>query len=401
MSVDQQRIYYLDNLRALAMLLGVFFHAAIAYGPTMTNFWLTSGPEQSEAIDFVAWFTHLWRMPLFFVISGFFSLLLIQRRGIKGFLKNRGMRISVPFIIFVPVTLMLIFSSVGWAMQAVENPSPMLQMIISMQSNPDAPETPFNTMHLWFLYNLIWFCLTLAVMVRTGVFDKPWLAALLQPKWLLTLVPLILVPSLNSQVVPHPAADKIYPQLWSFGYYGVFFFLGAAMYRRLDVFDKLQAYVLPLTVVSLVMYYYVYLSFPKGLTLIDAIQLQQDMDFSTAHLITAILEAYIAVYMTVVCLLLGKRYLANNSIIMRYIADSSYWVYIVHLPIIMVVQFVLLDVEWGLWCEFWFSSLLTIALGMITYAMFVRWTPIGTLLNGRRVPLCKKPATKRWDEIFS
>ncbi|MBT8448711.1 MAG: acyltransferase family protein [Gammaproteobacteria bacterium] len=394
-----QRIHYLDNLRALAMLLGVFFHAAVAYGPMLQNLWLSSGPEQSAAIDAVAWFTHLWRMPLFFMISGFFSILLIERRGMSGFLKNRGMRIAVPFIVFMPIIMALVFGSVGWAMQAVENPSPMLQIIIAMAQNPEAPQMPFSTMHLWFLFNLVLFCLALAAIVKAGIFNKPWLDMLLQPKWLLSIVPLLLVPALNSQVSPHPAAERIYPELWSFGFYGIFFFLGAVMYKRLDVLEKLQKYTLPLFIVSLVMYYFVYMNFPKGMTIMDAVQASVGMSFSFEHLIISLLEAYIAVYMTIVCLVLGKRYLSSNSGTMRYIADSSYWVYIIHLPVIFVVQFVLLDVTWGLWAEFWFSSLFTVAFGMLTYAIFVRWTPIGILLNGRRVPLRKRADEKRWDEV--
>ena len=33
------RIHYMDNLRALAMLAGVVFHAAFAYSPLMHPLW--------------------------------------------------------------------------------------------------------------------------------------------------------------------------------------------------------------------------------------------------------------------------------------------------------------------------------------------------------------------------
>ena len=112
--------------------------------------------------------------------------------------------------------------------------------------------------------------------------------------------------------------------------------------------------------------------------------------FSMQHLLVATLEAYIAVFMTIVCLVYGARLLDIHSKTMRYIADASYWIYIIHLPVLFVIQFHLLDVDWGVWPEFLVSSFGTLAIGFITYAALVRWTPIGIMLNGRRVPLTNK-----------
>ena len=36
---QQQRLYYMDNLRAWAMLVGIVFHVALAYSPYMHNIW--------------------------------------------------------------------------------------------------------------------------------------------------------------------------------------------------------------------------------------------------------------------------------------------------------------------------------------------------------------------------
>ena len=46
------RFYYMDNLRALAMLLGIFFHAALAYVTTLQELWLAADPANSEVIGF-------------------------------------------------------------------------------------------------------------------------------------------------------------------------------------------------------------------------------------------------------------------------------------------------------------------------------------------------------------
>jgi peptidoglycan/LPS O-acetylase OafA/YrhL len=69
---------------------------------------------------------------------------------------------------------------------------------------------------------------------------------------------------------------------------------------------------------------------------------------------------------------------------MRLVADSSYWVYIIHLPVLFWIQFHLLDSDWNIWVQFLVSSFGTLAIGFASYLLLVRWTPIGWLLNGRK-----------------
>ena len=154
-----QRLHYLDNLRALAMIGGVFFHAALAYSPVLHNLWLTADSNQSVVVDIVSWFSHLFRMPVFFVIAGFFVAYLVGKRGMGGMLANRAKRILLPFIIFLPLCLWAIVASLMSAVATVENKSPMLLMIAQAIATPGSPPPPFSTMHLWFLYNLMFFCI--------------------------------------------------------------------------------------------------------------------------------------------------------------------------------------------------------------------------------------------------
>ena len=69
---------------------------------------------------------------------------------------------------------------------------------------------------------------------------------------------------------------------------------------------------------------------------------------------------------------------------MRYISDSSYWLYIVHLPLVLLVQWLVR--EWTIPVFFKFGMVLiaVTVLLLLSYQCFVRYTPIGTLLNGPR-----------------
>lgn len=63
-SVD--RVHYLDNLRALAMMLGVLLHAGLAYANPAQAIWIATDTTSSTSVDVGIWFIHLFRMGLFF-----------------------------------------------------------------------------------------------------------------------------------------------------------------------------------------------------------------------------------------------------------------------------------------------------------------------------------------------
>jgi hypothetical protein len=90
------RRYDLDALRAFAMLLGIALHAALAFAPFP---WIVMNRETSPALGPFFEILHGFRLPLFFLMSGFFSAMLLQRRGIGGFLNHRWKRIALPLML--------------------------------------------------------------------------------------------------------------------------------------------------------------------------------------------------------------------------------------------------------------------------------------------------------------
>ena len=70
----------------------------------------------------------------------------------------------------------------------------------------------------------------------------------------------------------------------------------------------------------------------------------------------------------------------------RYLADSSYWIYLVHLPVVGLAQVALLGVPIPATVKFAAVLATTIALGVASYRAFVRHTILGEWLHGRRGP---------------
>jgi peptidoglycan/LPS O-acetylase OafA/YrhL len=68
----------------------------------------------------------------------------------------------------------------------------------------------------------------------------------------------------------------------------------------------------------------------------------------------------------------------------RYLADASYWCYLAHLPLIFVLQVWVARWELPGWLKAWLIIALACALLLASYALFVRYTRLGTMLNGPR-----------------
>ena len=119
-SATSMRYHALDRVRAVAMLLGVVYHSIL--------FRMFAGgggpPGPMGASDGSRWFSdwlHSFRMPLFFLISGFFGRMMLQKYGKFGYLRKRWQRIAVPLFVgiftFSPLYIL--------AREAVGGPGPM------------------------------------------------------------------------------------------------------------------------------------------------------------------------------------------------------------------------------------------------------------------------------------
>jgi peptidoglycan/LPS O-acetylase OafA/YrhL len=108
------RRHDLDAVRALAMLLGIALHASLSFS---TLPWIVHDIRQSELYSVFMMAVHGFRMPLFFLVSGFFSAMLWRRRGLAALLKQRAVRILVPCLVGLVTIVPLVNWVSAWAFQ--------------------------------------------------------------------------------------------------------------------------------------------------------------------------------------------------------------------------------------------------------------------------------------------
>lgn len=145
------RYHDLDALRAFAMLAGIAFHAAVPFIP----YWTPNGPG-AQLLGGIFVGIHGFRMPLFFLLSGFFTTMLWQRAGTRGLLRHRLKRVGLPLALAIVVILPLVTLGLLGGMALAGNPA--------VEPDP-TPQPAFRLAHLWFLWMLLLLVGAFAVVV--------------------------------------------------------------------------------------------------------------------------------------------------------------------------------------------------------------------------------------------
>lgn len=387
--VEKVRYHYMDNLRALALVAGVLFHVGFAFNVITAGVWPAANAQTSITFDYWTVFLHTFRMPLFFLIAGFFAHCLVERRGVRGFVKNRALRIALPFILFWPLMLASIVGLLFYAAKYMDVDTPVIQLFRLAMTNPDALEghepPPISTTHLWFIYYLSLFCFSTALIVNWVPRMQSFYRAFSNPWVLFVGLPAITFFALARVFTPHPAPESFIPAPWALMFFGFFFAAGWMFFSRRELLSHIARFWPHLVASAVIATLVLMVNLPEPVTLETATQaFQRPQDLTVDQILRAAATATLAWHMTFLCLLAGHRLLDRESALLRYISDGSYWVYIIHLPIVMYLQFVFHSIDLPLWLEFFVISALALGAGYVSYAVLVRHTPIGWLLNGRR-----------------
>lgn len=378
------RIHYLDNLRALAMLLGVYLHSAFAYAKPSQSIWLATDPGGSTIVDASIWLIHLFRMSLFFLLAGYFAQHVIQRKGVRTYFRNRAIRIVVPFVIFYPFLLGAMTAVIAFAINYLESPRGLMGLIVqaTKSATGDSSKESWTTMHLWFLYYLSMFTALsgIASCVRWNAVSD-WVFRWSNPACLL-IVPVFLLPAILAAGIPLPAPESFVPAGWPFAFYGFFYVGGWLLCCREHVLESLGSLTWPIITISFLLFLVYFATMPElDLHMIIAGGASiSPWNFPTATLLTACLS----VSLTVASLLLGRRFLNRRSPLLALLADASYWIYLIHLPVVIFLQVLQIPFHWPVALKLTVTIAGTMLFGMASYLVFVRYTVVGWILHGKR-----------------
>jgi ABC-type multidrug transport system ATPase subunit/peptidoglycan/LPS O-acetylase OafA/YrhL len=389
---NSDRLHALDAVRAAALLLGVVFHAGFSFIPGMiTGLWAFADTSPSTSISVLLFVSHIFRMTLFFFLAGFFARLLFHRRGARGFWADRAKRILVPMLVGWVVLFPAIAAVWVWGISKAYagSPPPLPENL------PPPPAAAFPMTHLWFLYYLlVLYALTLAIRAIVVRFDSAarircvvdaMVGGLVRSGAPAVLLALPLAVSLYLRAdwiswfgVPTPDRSVI-PEWASLIGFGTALGFGWLVHRQVDLLQVWArqwpahfgvAAVTTVACLGMVGLTPTLSPVAPGLTRL------------------AYASCYTVAVWSWVFAITGSavRFLSGERPLVRYVADSSYWIYLAHLPVVAALQVLVGDLPWHWTVKFPLILAVSFTLLFASYHLLVRSTAIGAVLNGRRYP---------------
>jgi peptidoglycan/LPS O-acetylase OafA/YrhL len=331
------------------MLLGVVIHALVPHVTRPNGDWPLPDHARHWSADILVIAIHDFRMPLFYVLAGFFGALLYGRKGLRGMLTNRAQRILAPLVLFWPPSVVL----AAW--------------ILKQTPGSIGLGGEIRVMHFWFLYYLVLFYAVMAMAAPIvprlpfGFWRSRWAAPAL------AMGPAALMAAMPYGLLATPRV--FWPVHWPVWLAYFFYFVaGWTLYAHAHRLEELWA--------------------PRawrntmwGAAAIAAsfVTLAREWQFASA-----ILSALAGWWMIFGFGGLALRYYRQPHPVARYLADASYWVYIVHIPLVLGIQALLWNRAVHPLAKVTLTLAGTMVASLITYQFLVRHTPLGVLLNGRR-----------------
>jgi peptidoglycan/LPS O-acetylase OafA/YrhL len=394
--LDNRRYYGLDALRGGMMMLGIVLHAAMLYlAAPPSTMPIPTDANNSPLFDLVFHFIHSFRMPTFFVLSGFFTALLVEKRGLWGTYRNRASRILAPLaaavVVILPPTALFMLDFMIAARYGTHALIPAMGDVIALGQAMTAlsidgvsHEGEPALGHLWFLYYLCYFYLLIPVcrwMVgRSLAFEgrlRAWLASplLLLPLSLFTAA--TLWPFHGGQVQEGFIFLKPHPP--SLLYYGAFFMLGYVLHHYRDVLPALAGRFFVWAGLSAVM-------FPLALYASHLDNAVRGADFGL-HLV-AVLANGLCTWALIYLFLGGAlRFFDRASPWIEYVSQSSYWVFLVHMPLVCLAGWWLVQYDLPAMLKFLLVCGFTALVAFVTFHYWVQRSWVSVFLHGRRFGL--------------
>jgi peptidoglycan/LPS O-acetylase OafA/YrhL len=374
----KERIHALDSLRAIMMLLGIVLHTAMTYADTdFGSAWILKDIGSTDiSNDYIYKVIHSFRMQTFFVVAGFFASLLFYERSPIKMIKNRVSRIVLPFIVFLFVLNAPSMFSMIYSYSVFQGSENALSAALNYVSK--LPFLPESTLHLWFLYYL---SMISAVSVGMALLLKK-LPTVTRPisqafNWVIErpILRVLIFAALTCVVYfiiggYLESTEGFTPKFSVFIYYSFFYCVGWILFKSKHLLNKMMTFDWACAILGLLLY---------------TAYLILGLIFPPFNLVTHILINSLVVWLFIFGITgLFMRYGSNHSPLMRYVSDSSYWVYLLHLPLTLLIPGLIADWPLPATLKMLFVVLSTTIICFVSYHYLVRGTFIGKFLNGRK-----------------
>jgi len=380
----EDRQYYIDWLRLMAVFLLFFFHTACIFHP-WSDFYIKNNPTSPLIAYLFVWSLGEWHMSLFFLLAGASTYFALQKRNGTEYVKERVKRLFIP-LIFGTLVLIPPQSYLGLLNHSDYSQSFLIWL-------PNFFRLQSADMDGYFLggftVGLLWFVLHLFVysLVSLPIFlyfnresGNRWIkritCLLRKTPVLFFIFPLLLVPVSKFPVIA--GGNPLF--------YITFFIIGFILMSDQRIMDKIDRYRLLLLLLGVVPL--------AGSTILIGTDLwPSNLPEWVDNAVNEYRNAFVPWFLIFALLAYGKRFLNFNNKCLRYFSEGAYPIYILHNTIIIIIAFFVVQWEINVGIKYVVIIVPAFLVTVLAYDVLVKRTNITRFLFGM------KPKVKTRDGI--
>ena len=332
-----QRRYDVDWLRVIAIALLLFYHTAIGFQSWGLMIGFITNKEPWTGLWTPMTLLNVWRIPLLFFVSGMGVYFAIQKRNWKQLLLERSKRILFPFVfgilVIVPIHWLILQSYYEWEINYKAHPS-----------------------HLWFLGNIfIYTVLLLPIFIllkkhKNSNFLTKLRTFLANPISILLVVLLFIFEA----IIIKPYPFELYAMTLHGFIIGLLAFICGFlfMYSGTSFWNMITKWKWLFFIIALVLY--IYRTY-QGQVQIPLYRLSVE---STLWIYTVFAFGY--------------KYLNKNSNALRYLSQSAYPIYIIHMIFIYLASYLIFPLDMNVQLKYFITVVFLFAGSYLVYELFIR-----------------------------
>ena len=352
------------------ILLVLAVHSAIPYshlGP-----WYVYDPRPVDPASHYAFLTfeanaQAFFMGLLFFIAGYFAPASFDRKGARGFLRERLIRLGIPALIFMAVIQPLIICYLMGLWPQGFWHGYLFGYLPSIHF-------PSGSGPMWFVVALLIFSAIYAA-ART-LLPRRAAPALAAPGLgsLALIVLAIAVPAYLIRSVQPIGTSVLNMQLCYFAQYVVLFSLGIIAYRQ-NWLDRLPKWRPTFGWVAAIVIPGAWLA-TTALCGLDRGNWAYLGNGTWESAVYAAWESLICVFACVLLLVLYRTHANTSGPVTRYLSDNAFGVYMFHTPILVGITVLMQGLDWPPMGKFLLQMALTVPISYLAVDLIFRRTPL-------------------------
>lgn len=386
--VENERIHYIDNIRYLMVLLVVVIHVTCAY--TMFTPWWPVNDKNAIPFNIILIILDVILMPTLFFISGYFALYSIRNKNALDFVKVKSVRLGLPWLIGVillsPINSFIYMISRNYNADFWVNFISASKKMLAFYTGTIEYSSHFHQSHLWYISLLLLFLIVFAVSYKLkqkliGRSELPTnqiktsstkvllffaLAAICT-----TILSIILYKNNVQYMGREPwfsIASIIQFQPTRIAIYIICFILGIfAFHKQWFVDGKTPLHPIIWGIISIALLF--------GILIAAKVNAEAGFNDITKIYIYIPIRTF-AIFSTILALFsLAGRYWQSTANINLSLANNSYIIYLIHMPIVFAFQLILLQWDASIYLKFFIGSIGSIALSYLISEYAIRRYP--------------------------